>query len=108
MARDRERSGEGSAVRLPGIVLEDTSTEERKIDLEMARQVNEKAGPQWTVPGHGIIDYRAHFRLLRRFGYDGPVSLEPHMDGSQETTEECLRAVEALLKERVCPLIDGI
>jgi len=67
--------------------------------LKSRGQVNEKAGPQWTVPGHGIIDYRAHFRLLKRLGYDGPVSLEPHMDGTRETTEECLRAVEALLKE---------
>ena len=52
--------------------------------------------PEWVPAGEGMIDYRAHFRCLREAGYRGPVSLEPHMDGSAETLrrakEACLRA----------------
>ncbi len=52
--------------------------------------------PTWVVPGEGMLDYRAHFAALRRSGYNGPVSLEPHMDGSLETIRNCKRAVELL------------
>ena len=51
-------------------------------------------GPVWLPAGEGIIDYRAHFAALRRIGYDGPVSLEPHMDGSAETIDRCKAALE--------------
>jgi len=52
--------------------------------------------PEWVPPGEGMIDYRAHFAALRGVGYQGPVSLEPHMDGSAEATQRCKLAVEAL------------
>jgi sugar phosphate isomerase/epimerase len=34
--------------------------------------------PQWVAAGEGMIDYAAHFRVLGRMGYAGPISLEPH------------------------------
>ena len=55
-----------------------------------------RPGPTWLPAGEGIIDYRAHFRALQRIGYQGPVSLEPHMDGSAETTRACKNAIERL------------
>jgi sugar phosphate isomerase/epimerase len=50
--------------------------------------------PRFLPAGEGIIDYRVHFAALRRIGYRGPISLEPHMDGSPETIGKCLRAFE--------------
>lgn len=55
-----------------------------------------RPGPQWLPAGEGIINYRAHFAALRRIGYQGPVSLEPHMDGSEAATRACKEAVEHL------------
>lgn len=52
--------------------------------------------PKWVVPGEGMIDYCAHFAALKRIGYDGPVSLEPHIDGQLETVRKCKQAVEQL------------
>ncbi len=52
--------------------------------------------PKWVVPGDGMIDYRPHFAALKRLGYAGPISLEPHMDGSLETIRGCKEAVERL------------
>ncbi|HMV47764.1 MAG TPA: sugar phosphate isomerase/epimerase [Blastocatellia bacterium] len=52
--------------------------------------------PTWVVPGEGLIDYRPHFAALKQIGYAGPVSLEPHMDGSLETIRACKDAVERL------------
>ena len=49
--------------------------------------------PEWAPAGEGMIDYAAHFRFLSEFGYNGPVSLEPHMDGSLESTRRCKEAV---------------
>jgi len=53
--------------------------------------------PEWVPAGEGIVDYAAHFRALRRIGYQGPISLEPHMDFSAEATRRCKEAVEKLL-----------
>jgi len=50
--------------------------------------------PDWVPAGEGMIDYAAHFRRLDELGYEGPVSLEPHMDGSLEATRRCKEAVE--------------
>ena len=52
--------------------------------------------PEWVPPGEGIIDYAAHFAALRGIGYRGPVSLEPHMDGTADSTRRCKEAVERL------------
>lgn len=52
--------------------------------------------PTWVVPGKGVIDYRPHFDALKRIGYDGPISLEPHIDGNPETISQCKQAVERL------------
>jgi sugar phosphate isomerase/epimerase len=60
---------------------------------------NLAARPEFVVPGEGIIDYRAHFARLRALGYAGPVSLEPHMDGSEATIRRCKEAVERLWTE---------
>jgi sugar phosphate isomerase/epimerase len=50
--------------------------------------------PKWVVPGKGMVDYRAHFAALQRINYVGPISLEPHMDGSLETIQKCKQAAE--------------
>ena len=55
------------------------------------------AHPGWVPAGEGMIDYAAHFAALRRIGYTGPVSLEPHMDGNPETIQRCKAAVERLV-----------
>jgi L-ribulose-5-phosphate 3-epimerase len=49
--------------------------------------------PEFVPAGEGMIDYRAHFAALRDSGYVGPVSLEPHMDGSLETIVRCKEAI---------------
>lgn len=49
--------------------------------------------PRWVVPGEGMVDWRAHFAALQRLGYAGPLSLEPHLDGSLETIRRCQEAV---------------
>ncbi|HKE21863.1 MAG TPA: sugar phosphate isomerase/epimerase [Bryobacteraceae bacterium] len=50
-------------------------------------------GPEWLPAGEGIIDYRRHFAALQRAGYAGPISLEPHMEGSPEAIRRCRDAV---------------
>ena len=52
--------------------------------------------PTWVAPGEGMVDYRAHFAALQRINYAGPVSLEPHMDGSLATIQKCKQAAEQL------------
>ncbi|HEY3835286.1 MAG TPA: sugar phosphate isomerase/epimerase [Bryobacteraceae bacterium] len=49
--------------------------------------------PEFVPAGCGIIDFRQHFAALKRVGYQGPVSLEPHMNGNAETIERCRDAV---------------
>ncbi len=53
--------------------------------------------PKFAACGHGIIDFRAHFAALRAIGYDGVMSLEPHMDSSVDAALRCKQAVEGLL-----------
>jgi sugar phosphate isomerase/epimerase len=55
--------------------------------------------PEFVPAGQGMIDFRAHFALLRRSGYDGPVSLEPHMDGRSETIRRCIAGALACAME---------
>jgi len=52
--------------------------------------------PEFVPAGEGMIDFRTHFVKLRQAGYRGPVSLEPHMDGSPETIRRCRDAFERL------------
>lgn len=52
--------------------------------------------PRWVVPGQGMMNYAAHFAALQSCGYRGPISLEPHMDGSFETITKCKQAVVRL------------
>lgn len=52
--------------------------------------------PAWAVPGEGMLDYVAHFATLKKSGYKGPISLEPHLDGSPHTIAACKKAVESL------------
>jgi sugar phosphate isomerase/epimerase len=64
------------------------------VHVKDLRPLTQGAGkPEWVPAGQGMIDYRAHFQALRRAGYEGPVSLEPHMDGSEESTRACAEAV---------------
>ena len=55
--------------------------------------------PTWVVPGHGMIDWRGHLLALKDSGYDGPYSLEPHINGELETIQQCKAAVETYLTE---------
>jgi sugar phosphate isomerase/epimerase len=54
--------------------------------------------PEWVPAGQGMIDYRAHFAALQRIGYNGPISLEPHIDGHPDTIRRCKEAVEKLVQ----------
>ena len=54
--------------------------------------------PQFVAAGEGLIDYRAHFQALSASGYTGPVSLEPHMNGSLATIERCREAAERAIQ----------
>jgi sugar phosphate isomerase/epimerase len=68
------------------------------VHIKDLRPLTQGAGkPEWVPAGQGMIDYRAHFRALRKIGYEGPVSLEPHMDGSEDTTRACADAVWGML-----------
>ena len=55
--------------------------------------------PTWVVPGAGMLDWRGHLRALQQHGYAGPISLEPHMDGSLAMIKQCRAAVENFFKE---------
>ncbi|MFN0112512.1 MAG: sugar phosphate isomerase/epimerase family protein [Blastocatellia bacterium] len=71
-------------------------------NVHIKDQIDEPRGsgmPTWVVPGEGLIDYHPHFAALKRIGYAGNVSLEPHMDGSLETIQRCKQAVERLWQE---------
>jgi sugar phosphate isomerase/epimerase len=48
--------------------------------------------PKFVPAGEGLIDFQKHFAALRRSGYTGPISLEPHMDGHPDTIRRCLEA----------------
>jgi len=52
--------------------------------------------PVWAVPGEGMLDYVAHFAALKKWGYEGPVSLEPHLEASPQTIAACKEAVESI------------
>jgi sugar phosphate isomerase/epimerase len=65
------------------------------VHVKDIRPLTRGAGlPEWVPAGEGMIDYAAHFRALRGIGYQGPVSLEPHMDCSAEATRACREAFE--------------
>lgn len=55
--------------------------------------------PTWVVPGTGMLDWRGHFAALKAIGYDGPFSLEPHINGKIETIRQCKEAVEKMWEE---------
>jgi sugar phosphate isomerase/epimerase len=63
-------------------------------DVEAAPKGSGK--PTFVPAGKGMIDYKAHFAALRRANYTGPISLEPHMDGSQATVQQCKSSFEAV------------
>lgn len=52
--------------------------------------------PKFVIPGEGIVDYRSHFGALKRVGYRGPISLEPHMRREMETIRLCKAACERI------------
>jgi len=53
--------------------------------------------PEWVPAGEGIVDYATFFASLREMGYAGPISLEPHMDFTAESTRRCKLAAERIL-----------
>jgi len=56
-----------------------------------------KGAPEWVPAGEGIVNYRKHFLALKGINYEGPISLEPHMDFTRESTRRCTEAVEEIL-----------
>jgi sugar phosphate isomerase/epimerase len=67
------------------------------VHVKDLRPLSQGAGkPEWVPAGEGMIDYRKFFRSLQSAHYDGPISIEPHMDGSEETIRRCAEAVEHL------------
>ena len=79
-------------------------------NVHIKDQLDEPRGsgmPSWVVPGEGMIDYRPHFAALKRIGYAGNISLEPHLephpesqiDGKLQTIQRCKHAVELLWQE---------
>jgi sugar phosphate isomerase/epimerase len=67
---------------------------------DIRKKAGQEAYPTWVPAGEGLIDYAAHFRGLHEIGYAGPVSLEPHMDSSADTTRRCKEAVERIISHR--------
>ena len=67
-------------------------------DVRFGGQAN-RLPHQFVAAGEGIIDYRRHSAALQRIGYQGPISLEPHMDGRSETIGRCKEAFERLWSE---------
>jgi len=71
------------------------------VHIKDLRPLTRGAGfPEWVPAGEGMIDYPAHFRALHKIGYEGPVSLEPHMDCSAEATRRCKEAAMRQSKPR--------
>jgi sugar phosphate isomerase/epimerase len=62
---------------------------------------------EFTVIGDGIIGYKEQFRLLKRDGYEGVLSLETHFDleGKRESaTRACARAARAIATQAGLPV----
>lgn len=55
--------------------------------------------PVWAPPGEGMLDYVPHFSVLKKSGYKGPISLEPHLDGNPQTIAACKEAVERIWEQ---------
>jgi sugar phosphate isomerase/epimerase len=55
--------------------------------------------PAWVMPGEGMLDWRAHLAALKRIGYNGPISLEPHFPLTVESLVRCREAVERFWSE---------
>ncbi len=66
---------------------------------DVARKPN-GSGYQWTAMGRGLIDWVGQFRVLKRDGYRGAVSLETHWRGAG-TAEESTRQSMAGMKEQL-------
>lgn len=45
--------------------------------------------PEFLPAGEGLIDYQSHCAALQNIHYQGPISLEPHMDGEEATIRRC-------------------
>ncbi|MDX2032695.1 MAG: sugar phosphate isomerase/epimerase [Blastocatellia bacterium] len=55
--------------------------------------------PTWVVPGEGMLDLRAHLGALKRMGYAGPISLEPHFPLTVDSLTRCREVVEQFWSE---------
>lgn len=51
---------------------------------------------QYGRTGGGMIDFQRHFNALKKRGYNGNISLEPHLDGSAEIIARGKTAAERL------------
>lgn len=55
--------------------------------------------PAWVPPGEGMLDWPAHLAALKRIGYNGPISLEPHFPLTIESLVRCREVVERFWSE---------
>lgn len=56
--------------------------------------------PVWIVPDKGVLSLKNHLAALQQIGYQGAISLEPHIENiSPEIIGQCKRAVENLWNE---------
>ncbi len=91
-------------------VLDVKQAKEMKVDpLEMACAMGDHLAHvhalDWdmegklTLPGQGVLDYRALLDLLRSFSYDGAVILEPYsyMTKDEEQVRESLRYLRSFM-----------
>lgn len=53
---------------------------------------------EWSILGEGDLDWNEHLKVLKRDGYDGYVSLEPHFRfaGAVNVIDKCRRTFETL------------
>jgi L-ribulose-5-phosphate 3-epimerase len=56
-------------------------------------------GPRWSAADMGLINYHREFAELKRIGYCGPVSLEPHMDGSPDSIRRALAGAQKAMSD---------
>jgi L-ribulose-5-phosphate 3-epimerase len=53
--------------------------------------------PAWTMLGEGIIDWPGQLAMLAADGYDGPITLEPHLQYNPQQRLNLAEKVEAFL-----------
>ena len=56
-----------------------------------------EGGPVWAMIGEGVLDWPDQFRRLQEDGYDGPLTLEPHLQYQPGRSTNLVAMAEQLL-----------